>query len=92
MKPTYRFISDPSRAWVEVPRKELDRLGITKDISSYSYEKDGMVYLEEDCDAVLWEKAKKARGEKINISEIYQYPTVIREYKRFSKNDARRIK
>lgn len=49
---TYTFHQDPGHGWLEVPRAELQALGIAHRISGYSYEsRDGAtVYLEEDCD------------------------------------------
>lgn len=55
---TYRFFEDPGHGWLEVTRQELNELGISDRISSYSYQKDGLVYLEEDCDATLFCQAK----------------------------------
>ena len=48
----YKFHSDPGHGWLEVPREEVDRLGLAEKISRYSYQSiDGKrVFLEEDCD------------------------------------------
>jgi hypothetical protein len=46
-----RWISDAGHRWLKVPRHEYDRAGIKA--SRYSYQDDGHVYLEEDCDAGL---------------------------------------
>lgn len=77
----YRFINDPGHAWLEVPRAELEALQIKP--SSYSYQNEGMVYLEEDCDASLFIDAKRLTGK--DIVEVYQDPTPIRNYTRYSK-------
>ena len=53
----YTFHCDPGHAWLEVTREELDALGISSMISRYSYESEGDVYLEEDCDASVFEYA-----------------------------------
>ena len=42
--------SDPGHSWVKVKRSELTRLGIIQNISPYSYQRSGYVYLEEDSD------------------------------------------
>ena len=55
----YRFFSDSGHGWLEVPRKELDSLGIGLRISGYSYQSENgrMVYLEEDCDLTTYLRA-----------------------------------
>ena len=45
--------NDPSHAWGKVKRKVLDNLGLTQEISSYSYQYKDNVYLEEDADLSL---------------------------------------
>lgn len=80
---TYRFISDPGHAWLEVPRAELDALGITHKISEYSYQKGELAYLEEDCDFAVFHAAKTARAEPVQYNEIYQENTFIRNLPRF---------
>ncbi len=55
----YRFIEDPGHGWLEVPRAEIEALGIADKISTCSYEStNGMVYLEEDCDMGVFCRAK----------------------------------
>lgn len=79
---TYRYISDPGHAWVEVPIAEVKRLGLKP--SAYSYQNDGMAYLEEDCDAGDFVEAKKRLGEAYRFDEVYQEDTPIRGYARFA--------
>ena len=50
----YTFVTDPGHGWVSVPLEDIKRLGITDNISAYSYMTDKRVYLEEDCDAGLF--------------------------------------
>ena len=76
----YDLISDAGHGWLEVPRKELFELGIENMISSYSYENDGFVYLEEDDDMNVFLQAKQKRGENVDIREHFEDPTVIRNY------------
>jgi len=83
MTKQYYFHADPGHAWLAVKRKELIRLGIINQISSYSYQKGGTVYLEEDCDAGLFMDAKKKVGEPIEIKETYKENTPIRNYPNF---------
>jgi len=76
----YRFISDPGHAWLEVPRTELVELEILGQVSSYSYQHNGMVYLEEDCDAGLFIDAMGLTRD--NIVDVYESVTPIRGYNR----------
>ena len=59
----YIWYTDPGHGWLRVPLAELDRLGIRDKMSVYSYRSGGYAYLEEDCDALAFIDAKKARGE-----------------------------
>ncbi len=77
---SYRFFSDPGHAWLQVPSAEIKRLGIKP--SGYSYINGDYHYLEEDCDAPLFDEAKQARGEAYSIEEVYQEHTPIRSYRR----------
>ncbi len=76
---SYRFIEDPGHGWLEVPLSELLTLGIAQKISRYSYQsRDGRtVYLEEDCDAPRFDKAK-GPGAKWKVKLTYQDPTFVR--------------
>lgn len=65
----YTFFSDPGHAWLRVPRKDIDALGIADKISSYSYQKKDYAYLEEDKDAGTFLKAVKSAGWKYTIKE-----------------------
>ena len=77
MNKTLTFHADPAHGWLEVPREDIDALGIADQISAYSYamaathKRAGMVYLEEDCDASLFLDAAKAAGWTIQIVEKY---------------------
>lgn len=65
----YVFHSDPGHGWLAVKRAELKRLGILSQVSMFSYEHGITVYLEEDCDASLFLKAKEERGEPVKIRQ-----------------------
>ena len=58
----------------------LEALEITDRISHYSYQHGGRVYLEEDCDAVIFVDAARARGITIEIVTTYANRTPIRGY------------
>ena len=59
---TYNVYADPSHAWVKVRIAELDKLGISRYISEFSYVRGNHAYLEEDRDAGILVDALEARG------------------------------
>lgn len=61
------FHSDPGHGWLAVKLDELKMLGITSEISNYSYVKGKTVYLEEDCDAPRFIEAAKAKGITVEV-------------------------
>ena len=61
---TYNVYADPSHAWVKVKLAELDKLGISKYITSFSYVRGNHAYLEEDNDAGVLIDALEERGVK----------------------------
>ena len=66
----YEFHSDAGHAWLAVPIHHLEELNIANKISTYSYMKDGIAYLEEDCDAGIFIKSFFEKyGEKPQIKE-----------------------
>ena len=86
LKSTYNFFSDPSHAWLQVRKGELERLGIEKLISSYSYidKRREYVYLEEDVDAGLFLKAKDEKGEAFKFIESHtDTPSPIRNLNQY---------
>src|SRR5262245_17970213 len=73
MTTKYTFIEDPGHGWLVVNREEIFSLGIELKVSSYSYQEGGLVYLEEDCDAPLFIKAKEQRGQPVQLDiEVYE--------------------
>lgn len=64
----YKFHTDPGHGWLQVERGELERLEIADQISAYSYEsKNGLtVFLEEDCDASAFKRAKDLMCEEFD--------------------------
>ena len=78
------FHSDPSHGWLAVKLDELKMLGITQDISNFSYVKGKTAYLEEDKDAGTYIRAMKTKG--INVV-VRQGPerdrSPIRSFKRY---------
>jgi hypothetical protein len=59
MKTTFTFFNDPGHGWVAVPTSILWALGISHEISHYSYldRRSGTAYLEEDSDALIFVNA-----------------------------------
>lgn len=47
---TFDFIVDPGHGWLKVPKTLLIQLGISEEISNYSYQRGDFAYLEEDRD------------------------------------------
>ena len=65
------FFSDPGHGWYAVDVDELRKYGVVQKISAFSYydEKHGLVYLEEDCDVVVFESAVRAAGHELVIHD-----------------------
>ena len=59
---TVKFYSDPGHGWGAVKIQKLYELGIADKISSFSYQKGGTVYLEEDCDMHQFLCAAQSEG------------------------------
>jgi hypothetical protein len=70
-----KFYCDPGHGWVAVKVSLLLELGITGQISGYSYVKGGTAYLEEDCDAERLIRALNAKGIAYKIEE--KHTTII---------------
>ena len=86
MKIKKKFHTDPAHGWLEVNYSELKDLKIEDKISSYSYIKDDIVYLEEDCDVAVYLDAIKAQGNEIEFIELNNPVNYheIRDYKSFA--------
>ena len=85
------FHCDAGHGWLEVPREDIDALGLADQISAYSYamasthQRAGMVYLEEDCDAILYLDAANSAGYRLQIVEKYtDTDSPIRNMKRYT--------
>ncbi len=82
----YIFINDPGHAWLKVPAAELALFNVVNKISAYSYIKDGYVYLEEDCDAGIFLRARfpgiepQEVGRQFIIDRHNDNESIIREY------------
>lgn len=83
MNKTYVFHSDAGHGWLAVKRTELKALDILGKISTYSYQKGGTVYLEEDGDYSIFVNAKRAIEQQVEIRDSYRDTSPIRNYMHF---------
>ena len=89
-----RFHTDPGHAWLEVHRMQLKNLGILGKISEFSYQRNEMVYLEEDCDADVFLRALLERGKPYKVIELSQRESLpVRTFRPFKvrKNERRHV-
>ena len=61
-KKAFNVYTDPGHGWVKVKFQTLLDLDIWKNITQYSYVRNGHVYLEEDCDAGTLIDALRKKG------------------------------
>ena len=81
----YQCYNDPAHGWLKVALRELRKLGIENQVSNYSYVRGEFAYLEEDCDASLFLRAKKFIGEDVEIVDNYSNKmSKIRSYMPYS--------
>jgi hypothetical protein len=80
------FYSDPGHGWLAVKRATLTAWGIDKWISTYSYQRGGTVYLEEDMDYLTFINEANARGIALSIvGKHTDTRSPIRSYDHYSK-------
>jgi hypothetical protein len=83
---TLNYYTDPGHGWLAVSRTDLDALGIADQISPYSYQRAGRVYLEEDCDMTAYMIAADRSGWKVKIREHHANRSSIRNFDQYRKN------
>lgn len=83
MTKKYLYCVDAAHGWIRVKREELKRLEIAEKVSSYSYQMGEWVYLEEDRDAMLFDDAKKSRGEVYETCQKYSERSCVRDKERY---------
>ena len=84
--PTFTYHTDPGHGWIEVPLPIVAALGITTEISSFSYTDGRNAYLEEDCDAWLFVNAyEAAHGARPELVDVHQECTPIRNLPPFKR-------
>lgn len=77
------FFEDPGHGWLRVPRGLISQLNISNKISSYSYQDNNYLYLEEDCDAEVFASAfEKIFKEELKIKREYREDIFIRKLDR----------
>ena len=82
----YRSFSDPGHGWLRVPHTDLDALGISDQISTYSYQNGDWVYLEEDCDLTLFMKTADKAGWTVAMTHTTSNnPSSIRNFHHYQK-------
>lgn len=79
----FRFITDPSHGWLMASIDDVNEVGLSiYEFSSSSFVEDGVLFLEEDCDATLFVLAYEATvGRKPTFRE--------QDVSHFSRNRAR---
>lgn len=77
------YYQDAGHGWIACRRALLQQLGIEQDITPFSYQRGGTVYLEEDCDASALVIALMNRNIKANFRRQYRELSPIRKYEPF---------
>ena len=79
-----KLYMDPGHGWALVTRDQLVNLGIIDQITSYSYQRGGNVYLEEDHDLSIFCKALRDRNVNVTFNELHtNRRSKIRSYDHF---------
>ena len=65
LRNTFDLVSDASHGWLKVPVAELERLNIVEDITTHSYVRNDMAYLEQDVDLGQFLVAREAEGNPV---------------------------
>jgi hypothetical protein len=82
----YNFHEDAGHGWLEVPKKDIEKINLLNRLSSYSYINNDLIYLEEDFDAVIFVNKLKENNIFVELNYIYDGNTSkIRSYSRFRK-------
>lgn len=82
----YQRYHDPGHSWLRVRLVELITLGISAEISAYSYQRGKWAYLEEDCDMDVFVRACQAREHKITIkNHVTNKSSRIRTFQSYNR-------
>lgn len=78
------YYTDPGHGWVAVKRTVLEKFGVLDKISAFSYQRQHMVYLEEDKDAmILAQELKKSNIVVEYVVKSSNRRSKIRNYQSF---------
>lgn len=81
------IISDPGHAWGVVNYSMLKELRIEDKISTYSYRKGSVCYLEEDCDLSRLVDALVKQGKEITFKESFlNHEAPLRNFRNYYKD------
>lgn len=84
----FNYYCDSGHGWVKVERQRLHDLGILNDISNYSYQRNDIVYLEEDSDLETFLKAMRLEGHEVSFKQSHtNKKSKIRSYLNFTKGE-----
>lgn len=92
--PTFFLVQhiDPAHSWLAVPRDLIARLGLAERVSSCSYADDFNVYLEEDDDMPLFEKAAVSSAIDYFVEELHSNElSVVRTMRRYRAPSNRNV-
>ena len=79
-----RFYADPGHSWLAVKRDFLAKYVDLKKVSTYSYQRNDSVYLEEDCDLGILLNSLEANGISVEFDEKHTNKySHIRNYDRY---------
>jgi len=67
----YNFHEDAGHGWLEVPKKDIEKINLLNRLSSYSYINNDLIYLEEDFDAVIFVNKLKENNIFVELNYIY---------------------
>jgi len=78
------YVQDPGHGWIAADRQMLAFLGLLEATSTYSYQDQDLVWLEEDCDAPRFLSALSRVGIKYEIIDTHtRVDAWIRSLERF---------
>ena len=68
---TINVYADSGHAWAKVKTASLIKLGISDNISSFSYQRNDYTYLEEDCDLNIYVNKLKENNIEFKFKEYH---------------------
>lgn len=80
----FKFYADAGHGWLAVKRQTLMQFVELSNISPYSYQRGGTVYLEEDRDASVFLEAIRRAGVEFSTTNRYTERSPIRSYDSFA--------